>query len=77
MISTSDTSVIDDKKNTVRIDIQSLTQEPIDVYSNSSTISEKPRSGSRWERFIDSFREMERPEIDTNSFQNCTFSITA
>ena len=66
MISTSDTSVIDDKKNTVRIDIQSLTQEPIDVYSNSSTISEKPRSGSRWERFIDSFREMERPEIDTN-----------
>lgn len=67
MSSSDEKNVIDDKRNSAKYDSEFISQEPL---SDSNVASSSDQStfkfGSRWARFIDSFREMERPEVDPN-----------
>ena len=67
MSSSDEKNVIDDKHNSIRYDSEFISHEAIsDSNAASSSDQDTSKLGSRWERFIDSFREMERPEIDPN-----------
>ncbi|CAL9731774.1 general amino-acid permease Gap1p [Monosporozyma unispora] len=65
--SSDEKNIIDDKHNGVRIDSEFISQEPIShTLTGSSTGYEQPKEGTTWSRFVDSFKERERIEIDPN-----------
>lgn len=67
MSSSDEKNIIDDKRNSTRFDSEFISREPIsESIDASSSNQDTTKQGSRWQRFIDSFKEMERPEIDPN-----------